>query len=46
MKRPYEPFWPKRLSKGLDYPAVPLHRLIEISCEPYAPKTAIKFFRK
>ncbi|MBC7106823.1 MAG: long-chain fatty acid--CoA ligase [Firmicutes bacterium] len=44
MSRPYEAFWPARLPKTLDYPAVPLFRLLEVAADFYPNKTAINYY--
>lgn len=44
MNRLHEPFWPNRLPKTLDYPEVPLFRLVEIAAEFYPEKAAINYY--
>ena len=46
MARPYEAFWPARLPKTLDYPEVPLFRLLEVTAEYFPGKTAINYYGK
>ena len=40
----HEPFWPNRLPKTLDYPEVPLFRLVEVAAEFYPEKAAINYY--
>jgi len=44
LNRLHEPFWPNRLPKTLDYPEVPLFRLVEIAAEFYPEKAAINYY--
>ncbi|WP_449240537.1 long-chain-fatty-acid--CoA ligase [Desulfoscipio gibsoniae] len=40
----HEAFWPKRLPRTLDYPAVPLFRLVEVAAEYYPEKAALIYY--
>lgn len=44
MNNLHEAFWPKRLPKDLDYPEVPLFRLVEVAAEFYSEKTALIYY--
>lgn len=44
MAKPHEAFWPKRMPKTLEYPAVPLFRLVEVAAEFYPRKAALNYY--
>ena len=44
MTKRHEPFWPKRMPHSLEYPAVPVFRLVEVAAEFYPRKAAINYY--
>lgn len=44
--RPWFKFWPKTVTKTLDYPSVPLFEFVETSARRYPDKTAILYYGK
>lgn len=44
MTKRHDPFWPKRMPKTLEYPAVPLFRLVETAAEFYPHKAALNYY--
>ncbi|KJS32719.1 MAG: long-chain fatty acid--CoA ligase [Desulfatitalea sp. BRH_c12] len=40
----HTPFWPKRLPQTLEYPAVPIFRLVEVAAEYYPQKAALNYY--
>ncbi|MCD6445657.1 hypothetical protein J7L49_02590 [Candidatus Bathyarchaeota archaeon] len=44
IEKPWFKFWPEGVPKFIDYPNVPLFKLLEDSAEKYPNQTAIIFY--